>query len=356
MTATPTSINVGQSTKLQATAGDSDGTISKVTYFDGGTMVAESTVAPYAYDYFPATAGSHTLTAVAVDNGGASTTSSSVSLTVNEGGSAGVNRPPVVNLSASPATVKVGSATTLTAVASDPDGTIAKVDFYNGAALVGTAVAAPYTQSLTLNAPGTFVVTARAYDNKGAQTTSTPVMVTASNNSAPTVSLSASPTTVTVGATSTLTATAADTDGTIAKVEFYNGATLVSTDMTAPYSYNFTPAAAGMFTLSSRAYDNVGAQTTSNSVMVTATTAAPAVNLPRITLSLSNSLVAPGTTITLTGGGGGHGARHGQQGFLLHERDQAVRRHDVALQRDGDAAEFRHVHVLRESHRFPRTR
>ena len=71
--------------------------------------------------------------------------------------------------------------------------------------------------------------------------------------------------------------------------------------MTAPYSYNFTPAAAGTFTLSSRAYDNVGAQTTSNSVTVTATTAAPVVNLPRITLSLSNTLVAPGTTITLTG-------------------------------------------------------
>ena len=264
-------------------------------------MVAESTVAPYAYDYFPAAAGSHTLTAVAVDNGGASTTSSSVSLTVSESGSAGVNWPPVVNLSASPMTVKVGAATTLTAVASDPDGTIAKVDFYDGATLIGTDIVAPYTYSLTLNALGAHVVTARAYDNKGAQTTSTPVVVTASNNSAPTVSLSASPTTVPVGTTSTLTANAADADGTIAKVEFYNGATLVSTDMTAPYSYNFTPAAAGTFTLSSRAYDNVGAQTTSNSVAVTATTAAPVVNLPRITLTLSNTLVAPGTTITLTG-------------------------------------------------------
>ena len=155
MTATPATITLGQPTKLQATAADVDGTISNVTFYDGGTMVAVATVAPYAYDYVPATPGAHTLTAVAVDNGGASTTSSAVALTVNEGSVGGGNKAPVVSLSASPTAVKVGTATTLTAAASDPDGTIAKVEFYNGNALVGTATAAPYTYSLTLNAAGT---------------------------------------------------------------------------------------------------------------------------------------------------------------------------------------------------------
>jgi len=296
MTATPPTINVGQSTKLQATAADVDGTISKVTFYDGGTLVAETTVAPYTYDYFPAAVGSHTLTAVAVDNGGASTTSGPVALTVNDGGSVVVNRPPVVSLTASPTTVKIGAATTLTAAASDPDGTIAKVDFYNGAVLIGTDTVAPYTYSFTVNAAGAYSLSARAYDDKGAQTTSLPVVVIASTNTPPTVSLSASPTTVGVGATSTLTASAADADGTITKVEFYNGALLVSTDTAAPYSYNFVPAALGTYTLTARAYDNAGAQTTSNSVTVTASTNTP----PTVSLTASPNAVAVGSTSTLT--------------------------------------------------------
>ena len=63
----------------------------------------------------------------------------------------------------------------------------------------------------------------------------------AAGNTPPTVSLAASATSVTVGdPRRTLTATAADADG-IAKVEFYNGTTLVSTDTTSPYTYTFTP-------------------------------------------------------------------------------------------------------------------
>ena len=36
----------------------------------------------------------------------------------------------------------------------------------------------------------------------------------------------------------TLSATASDSDGTISKVEFYNGTTLLGTDTTSPYSYH----------------------------------------------------------------------------------------------------------------------
>jgi RHS repeat-associated protein len=76
--------------------------------------------------------------------------------------------------------------------------------------------------------------------------------------------------TFTAPATITLTATAADSDGTIAKVEFFHGGTnLIATVTSAPYTFNWTNVAAGSYSLTARATDNLGAQTTSAAVNVT---------------------------------------------------------------------------------------
>ena len=53
-------------------------------------------------------------------------------------------------------------------------------------------------------------------------------------------------------------ATAADADGMVTKVEFYNGATLIGTDTTSPYSTNWTNVAAGTYNVSAKATDNSG--------------------------------------------------------------------------------------------------
>jgi hypothetical protein len=97
-------------------------------------------------------------------------------------------------------------------------------------------------------------------------------------NQPPIVSLTAPATgaTFTAPATINLTATASDPDGTVSKVEFYNGATLLRTATTAPYSYSWTGVAAGAYTLTARAYDNLGATTTSTAATVTVTGAARA--------------------------------------------------------------------------------
>jgi phosphatidylserine/phosphatidylglycerophosphate/cardiolipin synthase-like enzyme len=68
---------------LKATAADSDGTIASVKFFAGTTLLATSTASPYTFTWSNVTAGSYTLTAVATDDRGASTTSSPVSVTVN---------------------------------------------------------------------------------------------------------------------------------------------------------------------------------------------------------------------------------------------------------------------------------
>jgi len=91
------------------------------------------------------------------------------------------------------------------------------------------------------------------------------VKQTGSSNSAPTVALTA-PTnnsTATQGTALTLTATANDSDGSISKVEFFNGSTKLGETTTAPYQLTWTPTIIGNYTLTAQATDNGGSTTTS---------------------------------------------------------------------------------------------
>jgi len=122
-------------------------------------------------------------------------------------------------------------------------------------------------------------------------------------NSSPTVSLTApaNNASYTAPATITLDANAADSDGSIDRVEFYNGAALINIDSSAPYSYTLSNVPAGAYTLSAKAYDNNGAVTTSSAISVTVN--AP-VQPPQLTFSdsLVSGLVTPATTaVTLNG-------------------------------------------------------
>ena len=68
---------------------------------------------------------------------------------------------------------------------------------------------------------------------------------------------------------SSIAASATDADGTVAKVEFFNGSTKLGEDTTAPYTYDWTGVAAGSYTLTARATDNLGATTTSAARTIT---------------------------------------------------------------------------------------
>ena len=70
-------------------------------------------------------------------------------------------------------------------------------------------------------------------------------------------------------ATVTLGASASDLNGTVARVEFYSGGTLLATDTTSPYSYTWANLAAGVYTVYARAYDNQGASSTTQPVRFT---------------------------------------------------------------------------------------
>jgi photosystem II stability/assembly factor-like uncharacterized protein len=90
------------------------------------------------------------------------------------------------------------------------------------------------------------------------------------NNTLPTVSITAPANNATYNAPSsvTITATAADADGTISKVAFYNGATLLGSDASSPYSYTWTNVGEGTYTITAIATDNLGGTKTSSAVTV----------------------------------------------------------------------------------------
>ncbi|HEX6358329.1 glycoside hydrolase family 48 protein [Actinophytocola sp.] len=111
-------------------------------------------------------------------------------------------------------------------------------------------------------------------------------------NAAPTVNLT-QPTTgtsYTAGANIPLAATAADTDGSIARVEFYAGTTLLSTDTSSPFSGTWSNVPAGNYVLVARAYDDDGAFTNSTPVDVTVSpNAGPSVVVEQAAVSVPES-------------------------------------------------------------------
>ncbi|BCU79784.1 Ig-like domain-containing protein [Luteolibacter sp. LG18] len=171
-------------------------------------------------------------------------------------------------------TVAIPAPVNLVASAADANGTVAKVEFYQGATKLGEATSSPFQYSWTGMISGSYSLTAKATDNDGASTTSTAVNITVTNpsNVAPTVALTSHTDGQKIPASSlTLTASASDTDGVISKVEFYNGATKLGESTTAPYTLTLPGIAVGNYTLTAKATDNDGGITTSTVVNVIAT-------------------------------------------------------------------------------------
>lgn len=253
------------SVTINVSAADSDGSVSKVEFFQGSVKLGQVLSAPFSFVWNNVAGGNYSLTAVATDNSGASKVSSPVSITVNN--------PPNISVTASsPQDIPTAPAQfSINADASDADGTISKVDFYQGTTLLATIVTSPYSYTWSNVAAGNYAITARATDNLGGVTTSN--LVGISVNAKPNVSLTSpgngkafiAPALVNIGAT------ASDSDGSISKVEFYQGSTLIGTVTASPYSFNWSYVPAGTYTLTAKATDNIGASTTSNNVSITVT-------------------------------------------------------------------------------------
>jgi chitinase len=74
--------NVGVSITLSATASDSNGSVTRVDFYRDSTLIGTDTTSPYSVVWANALAGTYGLTAVARDNAGAMTVSSTRDITV----------------------------------------------------------------------------------------------------------------------------------------------------------------------------------------------------------------------------------------------------------------------------------
>lgn len=76
--------SVSQEVNIAANANDSDGTISVVDFYVDGVKVGSDFTGPYNFAWSPSAAGDYTITVVAIDDKGASSTSSEIKITVNQ--------------------------------------------------------------------------------------------------------------------------------------------------------------------------------------------------------------------------------------------------------------------------------
>lgn len=247
---------------LGAVASDTQGVITKVGFYAGTTLIGTDTSAPYSVSWADVPVGQYALTARVTNNLNVTVTSSPVTVAVST---------LAVTLTAptSGASFVAPADINLVADATVDEAAIAKVDFYDGATLLGSDTTAPYSYSWTGAPVGTHTLTARATDSLGVSVNSAPVTASVNPNTPPAVSLAASGGTFYAPASITLAATAADGDGGIAKVEFYKGATLLATVDTAPFAYTWTGVAAGSYSLTAKATDIQGGVSTSAAVGIT---------------------------------------------------------------------------------------
>lgn len=258
---------------INTNVSDAEGNVWKVEFYNGSTFLGSDFTEPYSYTWNDVPVGNYTIRAKAIDNLGAFSESVSNNIAVV------ANTAPQINITsletnqsfAAPATI------TINTDVYDAEGNISVVEFYYGTTLLGTDVTAPYSYTWNNVPAGVYNITAQAKDSQNAIGTSTRNNIAVIANQAPTVSITspASNAGFAAPANITINANAADADGSIWKVEFYNGNTFLNTDFTAPYSYTWSNVAAGTYSITARAIDNTGAYTehTVSNISVTNSTA-----------------------------------------------------------------------------------
>ena len=185
--------------------------------------------------------------------------------------SASIGAAPSVTLVAPAADSRYVAPATIEVIANpvvDVGRTVARVEFLADGDIVGTVTEAPYIFTLTNLARGNFNLRARVTDSAGRRDNSSIVRVHVRNNTAPKVRISAPEHRFIAPGAVPLSATVTDRDDPIAKVEFFNGTTLLSTSTAEPYTFDWTGVPAGNYDVTAKATDALGAVGTSNTFRV----------------------------------------------------------------------------------------
>lgn len=168
------------------------------------------------------------------------------------------NKLPVVSIASPGKGVSFSAPAniSISASASDPDGTIIKVEFYQGTIKLGEISSAPFLFVWKNVAAGSYSLTAVATDNLNGTTVSAPVTVSVTNiisgvNQLPVVTIT-SPSngqSYLINSPVNITVDAYDPDGSVLKVTYYNGSAKIGENHQPPYSLVFNSATPGTYNL-----------------------------------------------------------------------------------------------------------
>jgi len=162
---------------------------------------------------------------------------------------------------------------TVTASATDTDGSVTLVEFYNGSTKLGSKSSAPYTLTLNNVTAGNYSLTVTATDNLNAKTTSSSISISVADaahkpNQHPIVKILNPSKGIKFDKLSpvTIDAIASDPDGSVSKIEFYNGSVKLVELTSTPYTYTWKDVAAGKYSITAVATDNLNDTTISSPV------------------------------------------------------------------------------------------
>ena len=184
---------------------------------------------------------------------------------------------PTVSLTSPSTGVTVFGITSISARATDTHG-VARTEFYADGALLGSVVTSYYSYDYSVNWDTTVfahnsqhTLVAKAYDAAGNVGSSSPITVSVSDTSPPSVSLTNPLDGDTVSGTVALGALASDND-VVVRTEFYADGMLLGSATSTPYSVNWDTtvfAHNSQHTLVAKAYDAAGNVTSSQPITVT---------------------------------------------------------------------------------------
>jgi len=291
----------GSNIPVRATATAATGSIARVDFYRNTQLAGSVTNPPYEMTWSNLLSGDYLVAAEAVDNAGVKATTPAVPIRVVPPPG---NQLPVVAM-ASPqhnAIFSVGEIIPLVADASDGDGSVLQVAFYEGDNLLGIATSAPFSINWSNALRRIYSVRAVAMDNYGVRAQSAAISIRVQQP--PTVSI-ASPDqgNVFYGPRDlTLRASAQDVDGSVTNVIFYiNGELLGRYHYWSSPSYYFTwtNVPFGTYSVTARAFDDLGGVKLSAPVTFSMepTNALPTVS---IATPVAGEVFVPPTNILIT--------------------------------------------------------
>ena len=254
---------------FEADAKDTDGTISRVVFYDNGSLAGTGITTDgriFTCTLDRLTLGKHTIWAVATDNGDRSNESVASTIIINGTADVSIRFPREGPL------IEPNSIITLSAEATDSSSDISKVEFFANDRLIGEGKLTKQNQ-YTLDWKvdrSIYSIVAVVTNSAGVTTTSSPVTVIISK--APVVSVVDPDIRRLVGPTNlSLEATATQFEGSIKRIDFYANDKLIgsaSDDVSERFLFTWRGVTPGEYKLKAIAVNDLGVSASSQTVAI----------------------------------------------------------------------------------------